>query len=147
MGSAAKPSVGSTHSALSYEKWQAVTVSDDEDGEAKPLLPSRKDPAQVEADGEMYERYKALFKAHLKGKFPLALRKLLARFIAVQHRGTESSNIYRYSEIVGLISQRRAELMHDADALPALCELHKKIVNAAKEGEAGVGDVAQAAPK
>ena len=80
MGSRAE----SAHTALSYAKWQAISVSDDEEGETKPLLPSGKAPAQIEADGAMYEQYKALFKMHLKGKFPLALRKLLARFIAVQ---------------------------------------------------------------
>ena len=85
--------------------WPETGSDEDGSGEAQPLLLSGKASAQVEADSELYERYKALFKTHLKGRFPLALRKLLARFIAVQHRGDETSNIYRYSDIIGLITQ------------------------------------------
>ena len=98
-----------THAPLSYNKWDHFG-EEDEDGPATsepatPMLPSTKKDAQVDADNQMYERFRNYMKTYFKGKYPLAQRKLLARFIAVAHEGAEESNAFRYPDIMGLSSQ------------------------------------------
>ena len=98
-----------THAPLSYNKWDDFG-EEDEDGPgtsepATPMLASAKKDAQIDADNQMYERFRNYMKAYFKGKYPLAQRKLLARFIAVAHEGAEESNAFRYPDIMGLSSQ------------------------------------------
>uniref|UniRef100_A0A7S4BN81 Uncharacterized protein n=1 Tax=Chrysotila carterae TaxID=13221 RepID=A0A7S4BN81_CHRCT len=144
-------------SPVDYNKWEKVNASssDENSGDegsrpqtsggtvvlrkpgnkqpARPLLDSNKSDGQRRLDEIMYQRYLSLFEKHLK-ESDADRRSLLARFIAVQHKGHESSNIYRYSDITGLAAQRLSELM-DKESISMLCELHKRMVNEAKSDE------------
>ena len=98
-----------THAPLSYNKWDNFGEEDEEgpgrSEPAAPMLASAKKDAQIDADNQMYERFRSYMKTYFKGKYPLAQRKLLARFIAVAHEGAEESNAFRYPDIMGLSSQ------------------------------------------
>ena len=97
-----------TSTFLSYNKFDKMDLDADSGDETQPRAPmliSSKAHEVFERDNVMFERFKLLFKTHLKADYPLSLRKLLARFIAVQHAGGESSNIYRYNDIMGLVGQ------------------------------------------
>ena len=98
-----------THAPLSYNKWDNFGEEDEEgpgrSEPATPMLASAKKDAQIDADNQMYERFRSYMKTYFKGKYPLAQRKLLARFIAVAHEGAEESNAFRYPDIMGLSSQ------------------------------------------
>eukprot|EP00967_Tisochrysis_lutea_P035883 scaffold43084_cov25-Tisochrysis_lutea.AAC.3 len=114
--------------ALSYDKWSRIEgASSDEGEEARPLLGSSKSVAHHQADEQLYEAIKARFKAHFKGFAPLRQRKLLSRFAALQHRGVEPSNTYRYADIIGIVTQRHDELM-DKSCVELLCKLHKELL-------------------
>lgn len=120
------------HSPLSYDKWAKLDEGDSDeegaaDGAAAPML--SKSQQQLEADEKLYEKFRAIFKQHCKGQYPLAARKLLARFIAIQHRGAEPTNTFRYADIMGIVQQRREELM-ERSSVELLCELHKRMLNA-----------------
>tara|TARA_B100000524_G_scaffold253677_1_gene137079 strand:+ start:1662 stop:2504 length:843 start_codon:yes stop_codon:yes gene_type:complete len=121
------------HEPLSYQKWDTLDAAGsdvegiDADGTKLPLL--SKSPQQLEADEAVYEKYKGVFKQHCKGQYALATRKLLARFIAIQHRGSEPTNTFRYADIMALVQQRREELLARS-SVDLLCELHKRILNA-----------------
>ena len=95
---------------LSYNKWAIIEDAEsDDDGqkEARPLgaLGHAKSKEQHEADNILYDKFRGYLKTHFKGKYPLSQRKLLARFIAIQDKVDQSSNIYRYNDIIGLATQ------------------------------------------
>ena len=85
--------------ALSYSKFDHIVDSDDEDNESKarPLLIDKQ--RHLERDAELTQRFTAHLREHLKSKYPVAHRKLVARFIAISDRGAERSNVYRYSDM------------------------------------------------
>ena len=65
---------------------------------------------------------KVLLRQHLgKEKYPLAQRKLLARFIAVQFRGAEPSNVYRYADMCAMVAQFSEKLLRRS-SIDLLCE-------------------------
>lgn len=125
------PDAKKPHAALSYDKWSHIEGASSDEEEAldagRPLLASNKGHAQHQADEQLYETFKARFKQHFKGRAPLKQRKLLSRFIAVQHSGPEASNTYRYADIIGIVTQRHDELM-DASCVALLCGLHKELL-------------------
>lgn len=92
---------------LSYDKWSRIdgASSEDEADAARPLLAGGKSREQHIADEALYEAFRGRFKEHFKGRAPLRQRKLLARFVAMQHRGPEQSNTYRYADIIGIVTQ------------------------------------------
>ena len=109
--------------ALSYDKWNVIDgVSSDDDeskGAARPLLAGGKSHAQHQADEAMYEAFKQRFKEHFKGRAPLRQRKLLARFVAMQHRYAEPSNTFRYADIIGIVTQRRNRFLRQRPGHPS----------------------------
>ena len=121
--------------ALSYDKWNVIDgVSSDDDeskGAARPLLAGGKSHAQHQADEAMYEAFKERFKEHFKGRAPLRQRKLLARFVAMQHRYAEPSNTFRYADIIGIVTQRQEELM-EPSCVSLLCDLQKALLKQAQ---------------
>ena len=121
--------------ALSYDKWNVIDgVSSDDDeskGAARPLLAGGKSHAQHQADEAMYEAFKQRFKEHFKGRVPLRQRKLLARFVAMQHRYAEPSNTFRYADIIGIVTQRHEELM-EPSCVSLLCDLQKALLKQAQ---------------
>eukprot|EP00315_Gephyrocapsa_oceanica_P013838 CAMPEP_0185351264 /NCGR_PEP_ID=MMETSP1364-20130426/3330_1 /TAXON_ID=38817 /ORGANISM="Gephyrocapsa oceanica, Strain RCC1303" /LENGTH=253 /DNA_ID=CAMNT_0027950807 /DNA_START=62 /DNA_END=823 /DNA_ORIENTATION=- len=121
--------------ALSYDKWNVIDgVSSDDDeskGAARPLLAGGKSHAQHQADEAMYEAFKQRFKEHFKGRAPLRQRKLLARFVAMQHRYAEPSNTFRYADIIGIVTQRHEELM-EPSCVSLLCDLQKALLKQAQ---------------
>ena len=98
-----------THAPLSYNKWDHFGDDEEDAGGASepatPMLASTKAEAQIDHDNELYERFRAHLKTYFKGKYPLAQRKLVARFIAVAHEGDEATNAFRYPDIMGLSTQ------------------------------------------
>merc|ERR1719491_2462151 len=106
-------SSSSAGGALNYGKWDKLVLEDSDDDAPKkqkePLLMQGKTYANHEADSVMTEQFITVMRSHLgKEKYPLSQRKLLARFIAVQHRGDEPSNIYRYADMT---AHHRDELL------------------------------------
>ena len=123
--------------ALSYSKFDHIVDSDDEDNESKArdaLLIDKKQRHHFERDAELTQRFTAHLREHLKSKYPVAHRKLVARFIAISDRGTERSNVYRYSDMTALIQQRTAELLQRS-SITMLCELHKALLEGIKDPE------------
>jgi hypothetical protein len=94
---------------LNYDKWSNIIDSDDEadSGKVEPLLDSQKVDAQRDADAAVTDRFITYLRKHLKKDYALAQRKLVARFVGVQHRGTQASNIYRYNDICGFAARVR----------------------------------------
>ena len=107
------PASDAPHAPLSYSKWDRFEDSDEDTGAAgdeangrvNPLLSANKAQQQHEADAAVAERFVVYLRQHLKKEYPLSLRKLAARFIGAQHRGTLSSNIYRYNDIVAFAAR------------------------------------------
>ena len=123
--------------ALSYSKFDHIVDSDDEDNESKArdaLLIDKKQRHHFERDAELTQRFTAHLREHLKSKYPVAHRKLVARFIAISDRGAERSNVYRYSDMTALIQQRTAELLQRS-SITMLCELHKALLEGIKDPE------------
>jgi hypothetical protein len=124
-----------THAPLSYSRWDSIGDgdSDDEPKQPKPKEPlgalgHAKSKEQHDADGALYDRFRGHLKTHFKGTHSVTQRKLVARFIAVQHKMDQSSNVFRYNDIIGLAAQRQDELM-ERGCVNLLCELHKAMLN------------------
>lgn len=115
--------------SLSYSRWDDLHDSDDEPaGSRRPLLRSEKGRGQLEADAAVSFRFSSHLDAHLR-HFPKERRELAAKFIGAQHRGEESSNIYRYSDICAFLTRFAPDLA-DGSFLSMLCELHQRMVDA-----------------
>jgi len=138
-----------THTALSYDKWSHIEGASSDDGDAdavRPLLSGQKSRVQLQADEELCETFKALFKQHFKGRAPLRQRKLLARFISLQHSGPEPSNTFRYSDIIAIVTQvrRRAPARHrrgtdDCSPVANRAPVHTPMATAATQRAHGQG--------
>ena len=134
---ASAPSTSASASAgerrLNYDKWDKLVLEDsDEDADKKkePLLMQGKSYANHEADAALTEHFIKVLRQHLgKEKYPLAQRKLLARFIAVQFRGAEPSNVYRYADMCAMVAQFSEKLLRRS-SIDLLCEAHKEMVKA-----------------
>ena len=125
---------GSSSAALNYGKWDKLVLEDSDDDapnkQKEPLLMQGKTYANHEADSVMTEEFIKVMRSRLgKEKYPLSQRKLLARFIAVQHRGDEPSNIYRYADMCAMVAQFSDKLLRRSST-DLLCDLHKEMVKA-----------------
>ena len=124
----------SATTALNYGKWDKLVLEDSDDDapnkQKEPLLMQGKTYANHEADSVMTEDFIKVMRSRLgKEKYPLSQRKLLARFIAVQHRGDEPSNIYRYADMCAMVAQFSDKLLRRSST-DLLCDLHKEMVKA-----------------
>lgn len=121
---------------LDYGKWDKLQLSDsDDEGPKKkePLLRENKTNAHLERDTALTEHFVTVLRKHLgKEKYPLSQRKLLARFIAVQSKGDEPSNVYRYSDITAIVVQYPEKLLRRS-SIDLLCDLHKTMLKSTED--------------
>jgi len=132
---------------LNYDKWDKLVLEDSDDDATKkkePLLMQGKTYANHEADAVMTEQFITVMRKHLgKEKYPLSQRKLLSRFIAVQHRGDEPSNIYRYTDMCAMVAQFSEKLLRRS-SIDLLCDLHKEMVKATTSTDKSSPELASA---
>jgi hypothetical protein len=121
---------------LSYRKWDRLDDASDEDEEPSsarrtvdPLLDSGKTGAVLDRDRATARRFESYLE---KSEVPAKRRAMAAHFVAVCDRGAESSNIFRYSDIVGCCVRYGVELL-SLEMVDALCELQKQMVNGVKD--------------
>lgn len=121
---------------LDYGKWDKLELSDSDDDKPKktePLLRESKTNAHFERDAALTEHFVTVLRKHLgKEKYPLSQRKLLARFIAVQSKGDQPSNVYRYSDITAMVAQYPEKLLRRS-SVDLLCDLHKTMLQGAAD--------------
>ena len=121
---------------LDYGKWDKLQLSDSDDDKPKkrePLLRETKTNAHYERDAALTEHFITVLRKHLgKEKYPLSQRKLLARFIAVQSKGDEPSNVYRYSDITAMVAQYPEKLLRRS-SIELLCDLHKTMLKSTED--------------
>ena len=139
----------SATTALNYGKWDQLVLEDSDDDDApnkqkEPMLMQGKTYANHEADSVMTEDFIKVMRSRLgKEKYPLSQRKLLARFIAVQHRGDEPSNIYRYADMCAMVAQFSDKLLRRSST-DLLCDLHKEMVKATDSTDKSSPELASA---
>lgn len=93
------------------------------------MLNARKSHALQERDDRTVRRFEEYVRRFQKqAKIPAELRTIVARFVAVSDRGTEATNIFRYSEIIACCTRYSSELL-SLELVDQLCAMHKEMVN------------------
>ena len=138
----------SSATALNYGKWDKLVLEDSDDDapskQKEPLLMQGKTYANHEADATLTDEFVKVMRSRLgKEKYPLSQRKLLARFIAVQHRGDEPSNVYRYADMCAMVAQFSDKLLRRS-SVDLLCDLHKEMVKATESTDKSSPELARA---
>jgi hypothetical protein len=129
------------HSSLSYDKWNDLDDSDDEEpAPGKPIeakLESRKANSEIDRDNATHKRMVEYHKLHYKNGenkdlVPPSQIDMMARLIAICDRGNEQSNTHRYSEITRFCAQYK-ETAFQLPFVNGLAELHRCIVDTSKD--------------
>lgn len=136
----------STHTALSYSKWDAIGADSDNDddgadakrsGPVSAMLESTKSHADKDRDLATQARFAAYHRhvcatdaSRARKLMPEAQRDLMARFVAICDKGNEQSNTHRYSEITRFCAQYK-DACFDPAFVSGLCELHRCIIESA----------------
>ena len=132
------------HSSLSYDKWNDLDDSDDEEpAPDKPIeakLESRKANSEIDRDNATHKRMVEYHKLHYKNGenkdlVPPSQIDMMARLIAICDRGNEQSNTHRYSELTKFCAQYK-DPCFKLEFVSGLCELHRCIL----DGQANPND-------